>query len=293
MAVLHEPDVDAPAVAVRATEHLRSRMNSLTPAEQKVAGAMLAHHDEVMHLSVSQLAALADSSVATVVRCCQSLGFRGYQDLKIAFARESALPQRLVDVVEPEDSPSDVVAKVLHSSAAALEASARSVDSRRLMAVAELLLGARRILFSAVGTSAPLAADAAYRLTTIGLWSSAPGDVHTQHVSARLLGPGDVCFVISHTGSTNETVPVAAAAKAAGATTVALTSFSISPLTDVVDVALVAGSSETSHRVEAMASRLVHLAVLDALFVLIAMSRPDTCGVALQMTADILSEHRY
>jgi DNA-binding MurR/RpiR family transcriptional regulator len=146
-------------------------------------------------------------------------------------------------------------------------------------------------MFGAVGTSAPLAVDTAYRFVTLGLDASFVPDVHTQHVTARMLGAGDVFFAISHTGSTFETLATTRAAKAAGATTVALTSFSRSPLSDEVDLAIVAGSAETSFRVEAMASRIVHLAVLDVLYVALSQ-RARTSADALALTEDVLIEHR-
>jgi DNA-binding MurR/RpiR family transcriptional regulator len=109
-----------------------------------------------------------------------------------------------------------------------------------------------------VGTSAPLAQDAAYRFRIAGVLAEAPHDVHVQHVSARLLGPGSVCVCFSHTGQTRETLGSVTAARNAGAVTIAIISFFRSPLTKLVDLVLVAGSGETDYRVEAMASRVAH-----------------------------------
>jgi DNA-binding MurR/RpiR family transcriptional regulator len=96
---------------------------------------------------------------------------------------------------------------------------------------------------------------------------------------------------ISHTGSTTETLAVTRAAAEAGATTAALTSFLDSPLTGLVDHLLVAGSRETSYRIEAMTSRLLHLAVLDALYVAVVLRSP-AAREALRATGDVLVEHR-
>lgn len=127
-----------------------------------------------------------------------------------------------------------------------------------------------------------LAFDGAYRLTTLGLPAFYVGDVHAQHIQARMLGPGDVLFAVSHTGSTFETLAAVRAARAAAAMIVAVTSFARSPLTELCDHAIVAGSAETRIRVEAVTSRLVHLPVLDALHTLIRQRIPtpaSTCGL--------------
>ncbi|MGX6511650.1 SIS domain-containing protein [Rhodococcus sp. SJ-2] len=134
--------------------------------------------------------------------------------------------------------------------------------------------------------------DCAYRLSTLGLHAIYVADVHAQHIQARMLDENDLLFAISHTGSTFETLAAARAAKAAGATVAALTSFTRSPLTELCDHTIIAGSAETRIRVEAVTSRLVHLAVLDALHVLLKRQVPDAAKY-LQATADVLAEHRF
>lgn len=113
---------------------------------------------------------------------------------------------------------------------------------------AECLRDARQLLCVGVGTSTPLTQDAGYRFRAGGLPAEAPPDAHVQHVTARLLSPGAVCLCFSHTGQTREPLGSINAARLAGAATIAITSFFNSPLTELVDVALVAGSRETDFR---------------------------------------------
>jgi DNA-binding MurR/RpiR family transcriptional regulator len=273
-------------------ERLRASLVTLTPAERRVAETILRDPVAVIHQSVSQLAQDADASAATVVRLCTGIGLRGYQDLKITLASQSIPePTRVHSDVAKDDDAQTIARKILGSTAAALQRTADALDPEVLGAIADRIMGANRVLLGAVGTSAPLAQDIAYRLTTLGIAAAFIADVHTQHVTARMLGRGDLLLAISHTGSTFETLAVARAARESGAGVVALTSFASSPLTEVVDLSLVAGSAETSYRVEAMASRIVHLAVLDALYVAIALRHPSSAA-SLAMTADVLTEHR-
>lgn len=273
-------------------ERLRSQLRSLSPAERRVADTILRDPLGIIHMSVSELATLAETSAATVVRLCTSIGLRGYQELKITLATQSIPSEkRVLDAVDAGDDVRTVSQKVLAGTAAAVEATAAVLDTGELERIAEAILGASRIQFGAVGTSAPLAQDAAYRLTTIGIPATFISDVHTQHVSARMLGPKDLFFAISHTGSTIETLAATRAARESGARTAALTSFRSSPLTETVDMSLIAGSAETAYRVEAMTSRIVHFAVLDALYVILALRRRESVD-ALALTEDVLIEHR-
>lgn len=273
-------------------ERIRAQLTVFSPAERRVADAVLRDPAGVVHLSVSELAALADTSPATIIRFCVSLGLRGFQELKITLASESVPSERRVlGEIAPGDGISEITLKVMDATARAIAQTGQTLNLNVLDSIAAHVLGARRVVFGAVGTSAPLALDTAYRLTQIGIDASFALDVHTQHVTARMLRPGDVFFAISHTGSTFETLATTRAATLAGATTVALTSFSLSPLTDIVDLSLVAGSAETAYRVEAMTSRIVHFAVLDALFVTLAL-RSESSAACTAMTEDVLIEHR-
>lgn len=277
---------------ISVVERIRAALPSFSPAERRVADVVLRDPLAVIHQSVTELASAAESSPATVVRLCASVGLRGYQELKITLASES-IPsaRRVLGDITPEDSVGDIAHKVMEATAAAVSAASQTIAPQTLEAMADHLLRARRVVFGAVGTSAPLALDAAYRFVTLGIDASFSPDVHAQHVTARMLRADDVFFAISHTGSTLETLATTRAARAAGATTVALTSFSRSPLTELVDVAVIAGSSETNYRVEAMASRIVHLALLDALFVSISR-RGAASDTALALTEDVLIQHR-
>jgi DNA-binding MurR/RpiR family transcriptional regulator len=267
---------------------------NLQPSDARVAQVFVDRPNVVIYRSATEVAEMADTSSATVVRCAQKLGFKGFHDLKLALAQELAVFEReSEDVSEPDSDPRlAVLAQVTKAGAETVRDAGAMVEPEAFAAVVAALDAARQVLFVGVGTSAPLCQDAAYRFMAIGVPATAPHDIHVQHVNARLLGPDDVCVVVSHTGSTRESLQVAEAARATGATTVAITSFSHSPLTELVDHVIVAGARELSFRLEAMASRLAHLALLDALLVAVAAGNEERARRALQAYTDVLGEHR-
>lgn len=238
-------------------------------------------------MTVTDLASESSTSVGSVVRFCQELGFRGFQDLKIQLAGDVSSV-----VSPPSDGDEALPGRVLLETATALRQAAHSIDTETFAQAVDLLCAARRILVTGVGTSAPVAADAAYRLTLAGVSAMSVVDAHGQHVAAALLGPEDVCLTISHTGQTQETLAVTTAANEAGAKTIGISSFSRSPLAQLCDVLLVAGSAETSFRLEAMTSRFIHLAVIDALFVALTQRQPERSRHAQAAALAVLASHR-
>jgi len=275
---------DSPVLA-----RIRAMMPSMRPGEARVAKAVLEHAEEVVFWSVSELAEVAGTSTATVVRCAQQLELRGFHDLKLALAGELAgRPQFAAEGAEP----ASILAVVSAVGAQTAKEATTLISDEDFAAAVEIVSNAERLIVCGVGTSAALANDAAYRFSIINRRAEAPVDVHQQHVAATSLEPGDACLLVSHTGSTRETLAIAQAAVNAGASTVAITSYLRSPLTELATVSLTAGSREVSFRLEAMASRVAHMVVLDALLVAVAETSPERTREALDRYGDVVADHR-
>jgi RpiR family carbohydrate utilization transcriptional regulator len=284
---------DGLADTVAPLARVRAMAPSLPPSDWRVAEVIDGWGDDVLARSITEVARAAGVAESTVIRACKRLGFTGFQGLKLAIARDRRPRLELVaDEITQDDSVADVAGKLFAASAAVLSEAPTSVSTASVEAVIEALVAAERVLFVGMGPSCPLPQDAAYRFRCIGMRVDAPVDSLTQHLAARLLKPGDVCVVISHTGATRETLPIVAAARAAGAATAAVTSYAQSPLTQAVDHALVAGGRQLGFRVEAMASRLAHLCVLDALYVGVAMRTEPRALGALERHHEVATEHQ-
>jgi len=276
------------AAAAPVLVQLRALLPALLPGEGKVAVAVRDNPRLVMHSSVSEVAELSGTSTATVVRAAQSLGFKGFHALKVQLVRE------LADAM-PEQSfrRRGALAEVTEAGAQCVRDAGALVADEAFEGVVARLARARRVLFVGVGTSAPLCQDAAYRFSSVGVLAEHRADAHEQAVVSRLLGAEDLCVAVTHSGATRETLGAAREARSAGAGVVVLTSFARSPITELGDEILIAGTRELGPAgLEAMASRLAHLAVLDALVVAVSEREPARASRALRAYSDVLSEHR-
>lgn len=185
------PDTDArPALALvgTVTARIRALRPSLSPTGARIGDAVLAAPAEIVGLTVSELADRTDTSVGSVVRFCQdNLGLKGFHDLKLRLAAETA-PSADAGVQAP-GTPTDTVRAVLAAATAGLEQLPGSLDYTVLAEIVRLLRRAERVLVAGVGTSAPIAADAGYRLRMLGVRTEVLTDPHQQHLAARTLGP--------------------------------------------------------------------------------------------------------
>lgn len=271
---------------------LYAASQTLTEAERRVAQFIGQHTQEVVHLSVQALAQRIHVSEATIVRCCHSLGYQGLRDLKLALAAESLTPLRQIhEDILAEDSVGTVARKVLQSDIQAIADTLAVLDEQLLEQTVEALLSAVRIEFYAIGPSLPIALDAYYRFLRIGLPVTVATDAAMQAVSAANLPPNSVAFAISHSGYTRETLAALRCARSAGALCILLGSHTHTPLSDYADISLITAARETAFRTAALTSRIAHLSVIDALYVAVALRRPEASLAALERFTKALSEH--
>lgn len=264
----------------------------LTKAEQQVAQVCLDRPHDVLAMSVQQLAAEAGSSTATVVRMCQTLGFSGFSQFKMVLAVEVApSTTRVMEDVAVEDSAEDIARKVFQAEAATLSDTLAVLDMNAFAAAVGALGDARRIRFFGVGTSAPVASDAAFQFQGYGADAVAMVDAIQMEISTLALGDGDVAVAVSHSGATRATVDALERAKAQGARAICITSYAHSPIVSVADVALVVAGRETTYRSAANAGRLAHLAVIDALNIGVANRQPALRAEMHQHAAAVVARH--
>jgi RpiR family carbohydrate utilization transcriptional regulator len=284
----------SPEVPAGTLIRLRGLYPSLKAALCKVADVTLARPELAIYASVNEVAAAAGVSEATVMRLCRLLGFRGFQDFKIALARELVTPlQRLHEEVAEGDDAATIVHKVFNANIDALQDTLAVLDMKAMDAAAKWLLEARLILLIGVGTSGPIVTDASNKFFRLGLVVQAITDAHLMMMAAALLTPRDVLLAVSHSGSTRDTVETAKTAKNAGARVICITNNSLSPLTKTADLVLATASRETRFRQEAMASRLCQTSILDSLYTLIALARPEAALQNLAKIENVIVTKQY
>lgn len=271
----------------------REVASDLTAAEKKVADYILRRSDEVIHMSITELAQKSESSESTIVRLCKKLRLRGYQELRVALAQDLASPVRQIhEKVHLTDTPEQTMRKVFQAAAQALSDTESVLKVDHLAKAVEFVKDARSISFFGVGASGVIAQDAFYRFSKLGINCHVATDGHGQINKAVLLKAGDVAIGISHSGRSRDVVRTLDIARKQGAKTIAITQFGHSPITEVADTVLFTSSRETAFRTEAMASRIAQAAILDSLFVSVSLTRYEEVIQNYERSREITSELR-
>jgi DNA-binding MurR/RpiR family transcriptional regulator len=185
-----------------------------------------------------------------------------------------------------------VVGKIAFADARAVEETAEQLDIAELRHVVDVMAAAPRVDVYGVGASAFVALDLQQKLHRIGRVSFAWSDTHIMLTSAAVLRPGDVAVGISHTGATADTIEALHQAHERGATTIAITNFPRSPITEIADHVLTTAARETTFRSGATASRIAQLTVIDCVFIGVAQRHRDSALTTLASTYSAVSAHR-
>lgn len=278
---------------------VRGALPNLRPAEQRVAEVVLADPATVSESSITAVARHCQTSETTVLRFCRAIGLAGYPELRIALARAAqweetdqssgAPPNGRIDAT---DTLREVVAKTTHADARAIEDTAAALNLDELQSTVDAMVKAARVDIYGSGQSALIGHDLHQKLHRIGMISFVWSDPHLSLTSAAVLNPGDVAIGISHTGTTNDTIDALGTARSRGATTIAITNFDGSPVTDEADHVLLTASRETTFRSGAMSSRIAQLALVDCLFAAVAQHSYHHAIDALESTyAAVQSRH--
>ena len=264
--------------------HIRGALTSLRPAERKVADMVLSDVDFAMRASITELAQRADVSEPSVTRFCRAIGAHGLRDFKMQLAQSVAggMPYASTAVARDDDTQT-LLDKVGEAAVDGITHARSELDPVAVDAAIAALAHARRVFFFGVGSGSGLVAqDAALRFLRLDIAASAFSDSHLQRLYAGLMEPSDVAFAISHAGRSVEVNESIQIAKERGATTIALTNVG-SRLAWLVDIPLLLRVPSPIDPNTPGVSRLVHLCIMDALAI----------GVALRLGPKTLEKMRH
>lgn len=245
---------------------LKSRYDTLSKAETKIANVILAAPENVTGMATATLAGKAGVSDPMVSRFCRTLGCTSFPDFKVKLARDLAQKSSFItEAVSTGDSANAIIEKRINANQAALEYLRSHIDAKAVEAAVNLLCNARQIVVAGMGGAAAIAQDAQHKLFRLGI----PTVAYDDHLMLRMAAAGatkEDCFLMfSFTGRTRASVDIAELANASGASLIAITNPE-SPLARLADVTITSGDElEDTTVYVPMTTRIVILTIIDIL----------------------------
>lgn len=270
---------------------VRARYPMLSKSEKQVADTILREFDQVLKMTLADLGVASGVSDATVVRFYRAMGLDSYLELKLALSLCVSNASTLIhDDLTVEDSPTSVAHKVFQSGIQAITDTQLALKPAAFEQAVRLIENAGRVLVIGVGTSAPLAHELANRLFRLRIHCEVETESLHQVMKAALLTGDDVCIAISQSGESGNPIRTASEAKSHGCSVIAITGNGASPLAENADVVLLSVSHES--RTETIASRIAQHALIQALYVALAMKSVESTNEAERLIWDALMKAR-
>ena len=266
---------------------IKEMLSSLPLKEQQIAMFILDFPQEVINMSIDELASACGTSISSVVWLCKSAGYSGYKELCRMLSTDLAMNQLetvAYNDVRPGDSVEAIYRSVCMSEIKAVESTMAVLNLPDLERAVDLIADAKRVDFYGIGTSGLVALDARNKFLRINKTSLPTSDPHDQILTATTLKPGDIAVMISYTGDTRDILETADIIRQTGATIISITRYSKNMLAQRSDVQLYASSSETLIRSGAMGSRIALLTIIDVLYTCVASRDYDKVKKQLDKT---------
>lgn len=271
-------------------DSITNQYNSMTRSGKKLADYIFSNKSQTQYMSITSLAEASGVSEASITRFCRGLGLAGYNDFKLALAKndhpafsDGSLGDR--DDVTEKDSIKMISKKLCQIDITALSETLELIDSESAALAVNLLTEADRVFCFGQGGSNVMAREAWALFSTASPCFIHIEDSHMQAMAASLCTTRDIILFFSYSGSTRDMLDVLRPAKTRGAKIILITHFSNSPAAVISDVILLCGSNESPLQSGSIAAKMAQMFVIDYLFHAYCLQNRDICTEARATTA--------
>jgi len=273
---------------------VREHYTKLSPAHRRVADYLLADGRRAALEPIATVAKNLRTSESTVVRFAQTLGYKGYPELRDQLrerflATATSLDRLAASGVGAKKPRGAILERVLAEDADSIMRTLAQIPAETFNAVVEAVVSARRTYVigfrGSAGVALVLGMGLRIFLPETRVVAVNVGDTPEELLSLR---KKDVVFVISYLRYAGQTLEILRFAREAGATTVAITDTPASPVARLADHAFI--TRPTSPRT--MASYAPAASIASALTEAVAARRGAEAGRALRKAETLWDRFR-
>ncbi|WP_057912681.1 MurR/RpiR family transcriptional regulator [Peribacillus muralis] len=218
---------------------IESLLNQLPKSERKIAQYILDNPNEIIRMTIHELAANAEASSSAVTRFCRSIKVNSFSELKVSLSSLISQPEKkgFYDI-EPNESIASIMDKIVSNSVQAIQETAHYLDEAVLDQIVETMREADVIYVYGLGASWLIAEDITQKWLRLGKIVSANQDPHITATALAAASKNTVFFCISNSGETEEVLQLVDIANAYGIKTIGLSRLGNNGLTKKVDMSL-------------------------------------------------------
>ena len=263
-------------------ERIHAFYYQLTASERKVADFVLANHDRVQFMSITQLAEECGTADATISRFCRNLDLKGFNAFKLELALYSAGSQQKKRKIPTKDTTMGRCLEVGRTANDAVYQTMELLEPEHLVRAVGMIEKAGRVLCMGSGGSLLMAQECAHLFSTVTHKFVAIADAHMQMSAVATCQKNDVLVLFSYSGATTSGVEIMELAQKRKIPTIAVTRYPKSPAAVMADVVLRCGSNEGPFQFGSVPAKVAQLIVMDMLFQEYCHRNPESSEESIQ-----------
>lgn len=219
-------------------------------SEKEIGRYILKHGDQVLNMSVKELAKKTYTSPATIVRLCKKIGLEGYNDFKIKYSAELQYDHHFSDRVDvnfpflKNDSQIQISHKLASLYQEVVLETTQLLNYDELQKIVEVLYKHQNIDMYGSGNSMLAALSFQHKMMRIQRNVNIKSLNGEQIFMTYNSTPEHIAIIISYSGETNELIRVAQVLKQKKTPIIVLTSVGDNRLSHYADYILYMGSRE-------------------------------------------------
>ncbi len=271
---------------------IQKKMSEFSKGQKLIAKYIEEHYDKVAFMTASKLGATVGVSESTVVRFATEIGYTGYPELQEAMQemiRNKLTSVQRMEVTANRIGDSDVLDSVFGQDIDIIRRTMEETSHEAFYDAVDSIIGARKIYILGTRSSLALATFLSYYFNLIFenvllIQSTSEGEIFEQMIR---IDSRDVVIGISFPRYSRKAVKAMDFAHKRGATVVAITDSSLSPLAKPADNLLLARSDIAS----IVDSLVAPLSLINALIVTTALKKSGEVSQVFKRLEDIWDEY--
>ena len=250
---------------IEGQSELNSRIGLYRPkfnaTQNRIAEFLLADEQAALDMSIYEMAEKIGTSVATVTRFCQLIGYSGLADMKFHMQQQAVKLEGDIGITR-SDSVNVIKQKMMQFSENAIHSCLMDLDNEALETAIDAVGKAKRIMLTASGSAGGVTESAVGLFMNMGFDAFKVGDHLLQLRTAANLGKEDVLIAVSYDGQAKSTGDAMMLAGRSGAKVILVTSVADSLLSRYADVCLLTPARAAGNAMNITATALCQLSIL-------------------------------
>ena len=272
--------------------------NNFSSVERILGKYVLENGEKVLNMSTKELAKATFTSPASIVRLCQKLEYKGYNDFKIALADQLQYSRLSNDDINANypfkgtDSVYTVASNIANLSKESIDITMKNLDLEELRLVVLMITKAKVIDIYGVSGPLRIASDFQYKMFRIGKDVRISQMINEQLFQAAQSTSEHLAILISYSGETEEVIEAAKILYRRKIPAIAITSFGENRLVKYTQRVLYLNSSEFIYSKIATFSSTLSLHLLLDIIYGCVFSKNYEDNLNYKIETDNLIDHR-